>query len=464
VNIRVLRESGGIGDIVRVLPVLAGLRAKYPDATLHAFVPERYVDWVRRPRTADKVFDAPNHRWSTRRGRLADPDPKKWPYLETGVVYDLTVDCYCPAYRHEADHPFDVWNDRIELFCAAAEVPPSRPQLPVKRNERDAAAAFLEKAGIARRNGWVALQPHSTDPGRDWPHAHWAELADALSLSGYGVFWLDSWKTRCADIPCPGVARAPLNQLAAILAVCDLIIGPDSGLNHLAGAVGTRALGLTCSQSGAVLYRHYPGHRYAQPPLEATPKGCRWPCLWKRKPECVGHRLRKAGKTCAALAGLPPADVHDAAASMLAECRVVNSEWGMQNESVLAPTIEAVRHVQESVPRGGFVLDVAGGLARGARALGIPLDRRCETAWQIPHPVFDRAIHEAALFAVPEGDSAEQWLWELFRVLDVVGRLYAPPEIEPLAKRMGFHTWKRTDTWARYEKRGTWPKNLETRD
>ncbi len=179
-NIRVLRESGGIGDAVRILPAIAGLRRKHPTSVIHVFVPPEYSCLVERGvGDADRVIPTPPNR----RPRLAPADEAQFPYLNTGTRYDLTVDLYCPAFRHEADVRGEVWNDRIELFCAAADAWPASltPHLPITAEERAAARRLLEERGIRRRRGWVALQPFSTDPARDWPRESWRALAGELA-------------------------------------------------------------------------------------------------------------------------------------------------------------------------------------------------------------------------------------------------------------------------------------------
>jgi len=405
-NIRVMREAGGIGDVIRILPAIRGLRKKHPHARIDVFVPQHYACLVERTGDADRIFHAPAS--GNRRPRLAPPDESKWPYLKTDVKYDLNVDLFCPAFRHEADHGHarEVWNDRIELFCKAADAWPESltPRLPVSAEERQGAAEFLDRGGVREKKGWLALQPFSTDPARDWPPAKWKHLADALALEGYGVFVLDAFPARTRDFPVPQITRLPLMKLAAILSVCRLLVGPDSGLAHLAGAVGTPALGLCASQSGAVLYRHYPGHRYIHPPADKAPDFCNWPCYWARQHRCQRRVLKNAGLTCPFLAELEVGEVFEAAMEM------VRREHG-DGRAVGAPMpppmgFEAARSVASIIPRGSRLLDVAGAWAAAARAHGVRHEVRTEACHVLPIPAFDRTEERAAIFGLPRGDTA----------------------------------------------------------
>lgn len=421
-NIRVLREAGGVGDVVRILPAIRGLREKYPDARIDVFAPKYYQCIVRRGGCATNIYNAPCTE-GKRRSRLADPDEERWPYMETGIKYDLTIDLYCPAFAYELKNGRNVWHDRTELFCMAAEVQPSdmRPAMALAPAEKDAARDLLRQHEIARRKGWVAIQPFSTDGGRDWPKENWKTLADALSNAGYGVFALDSCN-RPKDFPCPQLTGKPLIHVAAVLSIVRVLIGPDSGLLHLAAAVGGAGIGLTASQSGAVLYRHYPRHTYIQPDNEDV---CQWPCFWKRGRKCARRNYAERGDTCYALATLKPATVIKAALNHL------ESDSGDQRLPVTPPVGPS------SGPRG-----VA--FCRGVI------------------PARDRSIGHLEL-AQSSDISLPQALKEHFRVLIKGGTLHAMNSILPLARSHGFTLLRRGPTHSLLQKTHTWPK-LETRD
>jgi len=416
-NIRVLREAGGLGDIVRILPVIRGLREKYPTARIDVFVPGAYAPLVRRAGEADNIIETSLAR---RRSRLAKPDEKRWPYLSTDVEYDKTVDLYCPAFAYELVRGRDVWHDRIELFCMAAGVRPRemRPRIPIAQEEVDGAKRLLRSLGIAERRGWVAVQPFSTDPARDWPREKWRMLADALSLEGYGVFVLDCVPDRAADFPCPRVTGQPLPAVGAVLRAIQLLIGPDSGLLHLAAAVGGRGLGLTASQSGAVLYRHYPHHTYVQPAETDAPKGCSWPCYWRRPARCARMNLKAAGKTCPALAGLPVAVVARAAVHLL--------------------------------DRGGRRLPDTPPVGPSSGSRNIPLSARVI-------PARDRSLGHLELRPLP-GTTLVQSMDEHFRVLRIGGTLHALTRFARLLRDRGFIVIRRGPLHSIYLKGDTWPK------
>ena len=435
-KIRVLREAGGLGDVVRIIPAIRGLREAHPNALIHVFMPRHYDPLVKRAGWQDKIFHTPMN--GSRRPRLSAADPKKWKYLDNGVNYDMSVDLFCPAFKHEVTHGHQVWNDRIELFCRAAAVTPSVmcPEIPLLKEEIDAAYQTLKERGIAEKKGWIALQPFSTDPARDWPPDYWWELAELLALEGYGVFAIDCVKGRISKMPCPQLRADSLLSLGAILKICRLLISPDSGPAHLCAAVGGYGLGITASQPGAVLYRHYPNHTYIHP----DDYHCDWPCFWSRPEQCRRFRLKAAGDTCAALKRITVAEVADAAGRIMR-----NSNGANRRLPCLPPAGPSC------APR--VVADI---LADSDATVIVGRD-----AASIPVHAPDRTKEHAALFTRPGAENSDQWLWELFRVLKVGGKLYAPDALNNAAIKNGFTPVAKHSDFSVWEKRATWPRIKE---
>ena len=308
VNVRVVREAGGIGDIVRIIPVLLGLREKYPTARLWVFAPAAYRPLLRG--WYDEFVPTPHQ---GRRPRDRELDERRWPYLDVGVEFDVSVSLYCPAFRHEHEQRGRVWLDRIDLFCRAAGVEPSRKLPRVNLDPADVRAAqeYVIAHDLWDRGKPIAVQPFSTDPARNWPLEKWRRLAGALEWVGHRVVILDGAFGRTRGLPQHRILAKPLGFLAAFLSQCDLLVGPDSGLGHLAAAVDTPCVGVFASQSGPVMYRHYPLHTWIYPPWDNR-EHCHWPCVWHRPPQCTRRALLEANRTCAMLDRISVERVFDA--------------------------------------------------------------------------------------------------------------------------------------------------------
>ena len=95
---------------------------------------------------------------------------------------------------------------------------------------------------------WLAVAPGSGQAGKNWPLAHYYEVSRALAWEyKLGVVWLAgpaeaAWLPYLTALAAAQghvlLAGAPLARVAAVLSRCRLFLGNDSGLTHLAAALG----------------------------------------------------------------------------------------------------------------------------------------------------------------------------------------------------------------------------------
>ena len=89
----------------------------------------------------------------------------------------------------------------------------------------------------------VALHPGSGSRMKNWPSARYRAMGDRLRNRGFAIAWVRGPADSAIDVP-PGdllVEEVTLQLLAAFLFRCTLFIGNDSGVAHLAAAVGCAA-------------------------------------------------------------------------------------------------------------------------------------------------------------------------------------------------------------------------------
>jgi heptosyltransferase-3 len=254
---------GALGDFVCFLPTLAALRARCRDAALVVLVPSSLLSLAVRPGLADRggALEA------AAVARLFVPGgvpPPPLPNLEVGDVYswfgtrDPTVRdnlarlaagaCVCvpfPAADGDRGH---VATDFL-LGAGAIRGGPSdlgpRPVLPLRPREREFAEGFWCRHGLGGRavlavhRGAGGRAKRWTDDGFAAVSAWWRARAGAV---------LEIVGPADPAVPLPGtdaVARQPpIGDLAALLARATLFLGNDSGITHLAGAVGARGVAL----------------------------------------------------------------------------------------------------------------------------------------------------------------------------------------------------------------------------
>lgn len=98
----------------------------------------------------------------------------------------------------------------------------------------------------------IAMMPGAEyGPAKCWPLAHFHALAQALDVAGYNVWVLGSATDQPAGaaISAGGNARnlcgqTSLEEVVDLLAACEQAVSNDSGLMHVAAAVGIRTVAL----------------------------------------------------------------------------------------------------------------------------------------------------------------------------------------------------------------------------
>ena len=145
---------------------------------------------------------------------------------------------------------------------AAREVVPVSPTptqdgVPIGRQWADAAACLAPAcreplpvlpSRVAPPFGTDAtvIHPGSGSPSKNWPRERFLALGRALHHAGHRILWIEGPAE--GDDPVPAefivVRRPSLEALAATLAAARVFVGNDSGVSHLAGAVGAPTLAI----------------------------------------------------------------------------------------------------------------------------------------------------------------------------------------------------------------------------
>lgn len=136
--------------------------------------------------------------------------------------------------------------------------PPPRPSLRIP-------AAWRSRVRAER----VAMHPQSSEPFRDWPRRRFRSLLGSLSRAGYSPCILvaprqrKAWMGEQAEVPaCPTLMDA-----ARLVYESGYLVGVDSGLGHLASALGIPCLSILPKLGQARLWRPGWGGRISLPRL-----------------------------------------------------------------------------------------------------------------------------------------------------------------------------------------------------
>jgi heptosyltransferase-2 len=141
-------------------------------------------------------------------------------------------------------------------------LPEELPQ-PRLRIDRDSQRRTLERLALADMGHAVALLPGAEyGPAKQWPLEYFTDLAARLAGVGLAVWVLGSQKERSlGDQICSAAAgdrvvnlcgRTTLAEVVDVLAACRVAVSNDSGLLHVAAAVGAHVVALYGSSSPAM--------------------------------------------------------------------------------------------------------------------------------------------------------------------------------------------------------------------
>jgi heptosyltransferase-1 len=247
---------------------LTEARKRLPGARFAWLVEEAFAPLVRLHRGVDEVIPVAWRRW---RKSLLSPATLSEIAENLRTIsarrYDDIVDsqgllrsAIISRFAHGRRHGYDSRSIREPLAAAFYDIrhSVSRDLHAVERNRMLSGLALgyvpqgapdfgLERARFAGSGPRYAVLLHATArPSKEWPEPNWIAIGQALS--GQGLDLVLPWGTpsECARserlaaaLPhCRAAARAPLDAVARLLAGAELVVGVDTGLMHLAAALG----------------------------------------------------------------------------------------------------------------------------------------------------------------------------------------------------------------------------------
>jgi heptosyltransferase-2 len=205
----------------------------------------------------------------------------------------------------------------VDRFAALAFPPgstlPSPLPTPSLRVDFTAQQASLARLGLDTTRPIVALCPGAEyGPAKRWPVAHYAAVARKMLAEGHAVWIFGSAHDAAIGAEIAALAenvvdlcgRTSLAEAIDLLALADVAITNDSGLMHIAAAVGARVVAVFGSSTPAYTPPLSPRARTLSLELSCSPCFARecplghMNCLNELKPERVQD-------TIAALATIP---------------------------------------------------------------------------------------------------------------------------------------------------------------
>ena len=268
-------RGGAIGDFILTLPVLSALKHRFPAARIDVLGYPRIAALAVAGNLADEVhpIEAPSLACFFAPGSPLDSN---WRAFFS--AFDLIV-----SYAHD---PEGVFQENI-LTCSGAPFLRGlhRPEERLNRHAADVLLKALRPLDITVdeaaprltlcsgelpptyfrefvQRPTVAIHPGSGSTTKNWPHDCWKQflrqLADEtpwqlLLVGGEAEEErLEAIADALPDDRCLVAQHLPLVQLAYLLQRCRAFLGHDSGITHLAAALGLPGLALWGPSNAAV--------------------------------------------------------------------------------------------------------------------------------------------------------------------------------------------------------------------
>ena len=275
-------KTSSMGDVVHAAPLASDLRRHFPGAAIDWLVEESFAPIPRMHRGVDRVVTVAVRRW--RRAPLA---AATWRQIRDAkarlrsVSYDAILDCqgllksaWMARWATGPRWGFDRDGAREPLatllYTRAVAVP--RDQHAIDRNRALGAAACGTTVTIApvfdlrapplaqpellaaTSAPFAVLLTNASRASKLWPDDRWCAVQRALQdrglpsllfagsareeegtrqrLRGMGQAWL--------------APRCGIDEVASVLACARAVVGLDTGLTHLAAALGAPTVGIFC--------------------------------------------------------------------------------------------------------------------------------------------------------------------------------------------------------------------------
>jgi ADP-heptose:LPS heptosyltransferase len=307
----VIRQRPSIGDALLLGPLIRCIKAKYPKSTLTVITDGLWMggalmDVFEHLPGVDRVESVPALEWTTDRHKELEPALR-------GAIGDVPVsvqranlifDCNSGFIEFERSHnghpPYGIgefWVRHFDYDCDDY-----LPKYTVTQEEKTKAAEWVRQQGIDRPIVGIVLR--AGHQARDWNFNGIADnICGWLHTSGYQPVTIDPVMATYQPHTKAFVGHQ-IRDVAAFLQQCLLVVTPDTGILHLAEAVGVPTVALWGIMNPELRLKGYnttviPSQSLGvceereQSSCQCTWKFQQWSCLRRLRPTMIVDALQE---------------------------------------------------------------------------------------------------------------------------------------------------------------------------
>jgi len=280
-----LIKTSSLGDVVHNLPVATDLARRFPNAEIDWVVEEGFAELPRLHPAVHKVIPVAIRRWRRRLyagetwreiaafRRTLRAEPYDAVIDSQGLLKSALIAALASGER--IGHDRHCAREAVAARFYDRRIFVSRSQHAVERNRQLAATAFGYKldtpvdygigapplvASWLPRGDYAVLLTATSRSDKEWPEEDWQALGMALIATGLRCVLPggnQAERERAARLATSlgrAVAAPAMNlaELAGLLSGAALVVGVDTGLVHLAAALGRPTLALYCGSDPAL--------------------------------------------------------------------------------------------------------------------------------------------------------------------------------------------------------------------
>lgn len=276
-----LIKMSSLGDVVHNLPVATDIRRALPDAEIHWVVEEQYVPLVRMHPAVNRVHPVSLRRW--RRNVFSGTNWREFGEFRAGLrafSFDAIVEtqgllksALVARLARGPVHGFGPGTAREPLasrfYDVKLEFPPAAHKILRYRSVAARALGYEISDAIAYgirprterpvfASGRYCIIFHSTArAAKLWPEERWIELIRRLDAARVSCIlpWGSpdererSERLAAAGGMCVVPPRLSIDDMAALIAEAQFVVGVDTGFMHLAAALARPVVGIFCDSN-----------------------------------------------------------------------------------------------------------------------------------------------------------------------------------------------------------------------